>query len=449
MSGPKVVNIEAIRRQQRRACEAQLGVLRQCIYEHSQHQKVGNGYAEMMNRIEALRRGEQYTQLLQEVNAYVDFYRAENIQLHGKAVTARVEAHRKAHLVGKAAAQMRELLQGLSATSERSKLLEQLADNNDLESLGNAIVKAEAELANSQIDRQKKEMADQIRTAAAGFLDPNHQHSAPLRPGVERDPHQVRLERCWHLISELELEGDDAVQTWQAKLNQAANADSTEQGLLVDSIALELGELLKQSRLRRELVLEAQRMLQGLEVLLGSPVVQEWRVKLTALVEAKSLQQADRGMLKECQLWIDNEHQQADARAQRIAVLNALSELGYEVREGMATAWTQNGRVVVKKPSEKVYGVELSAPSVGQAFQVRVVASGSEGRSKQRDVEVESEWCADFKQLRSSLEKSGYATAIKHAKAPGEVAIKSIEEESTASTQTHRDTIVTKREKRL
>ena len=101
-------------------------------------------------------------------------------------------------------------------------------------------------------------------------------------------------------------------------------------------------------------------------------------------------------------------------------------ELGYEVREGMATAWTEEGRVVVHKPGESVYGVELSAPSVGNALQVRVVAKGEVSRSQQRDKEVEETWCGEFSRLRALLAEEGFPTELKQAHAPGEVAIKTI-----------------------
>ncbi|YCI88526.1 hypothetical protein M1D99_12320 [Pseudomonas sp. R3-41] len=37
------------------------------------------------------------------------------------------------------------------------------------------------------------------------------------------------------------------------------------------------------------------------------------------------------------------------ALARREAVLDGLASLGYEVREGMATAWVETGKVVLRK----------------------------------------------------------------------------------------------------
>ena len=47
------------------------------------------------------------------------------------------------------------------------------------------------------------------------------------------------------------------------------------------------------------------------------------------------------------------------AAARRRAVLQALSSLGYEVTEGMATAWVEDGAIVLRKAANRDYGVEL------------------------------------------------------------------------------------------
>ena len=47
------------------------------------------------------------------------------------------------------------------------------------------------------------------------------------------------------------------------------------------------------------------------------------------------------------------------AEARRKAILNGLAQLGYEVHEGMETAWANDGQIVAKKPSLPGYGVEI------------------------------------------------------------------------------------------
>ena len=54
-------------------------------------------------------------------------------------------------------------------------------------------------------------------------------------------------------------------------------------------------------------------------------------------------------------------------------MLEGLAALGYEVREGMATALAEKGRIVVRKPAATDYGIELGAPQGAARLQVRVV----------------------------------------------------------------------------
>jgi len=46
--------------------------------------------------------------------------------------------------------------------------------------------------------------------------------------------------------------------------------------------------------------------------------------------------------------------------SRRNAVLEGLAALGYEVREGMETAWASNGNVMLRNAHRPDYGVKLS-----------------------------------------------------------------------------------------
>jgi hypothetical protein len=131
--------------------------------------------------------------------------------------------------------------------------------------------------------------------------------------------------------------------------------------------------------------------------------------------------------------WVDAAIAREDGRVRRAAVLEALADLGYEVREGMVAAWTEQGRVVVHKPDDPVYGVELSAPPAGPAVQLRVVAIGAQSRSKQRDYEIEQSWCGEFARLRAMLDSGGFISEVTTANAPGSIPIKQIEGETPAT----------------
>jgi hypothetical protein len=93
----------------------------------------------------------------------------------------------------------------------------------------------------------------------------------------------------------------------------------------------------------------------------------------------------------------------------------------------MAAAWAENGRVVVRKPSEPDYGVELASPPAGAAVQARVVAFGNPERSSlsaQRDREVELAWCDEFQRARELLDLDGFKPTLLHATPAGELPVK-------------------------
>lgn len=113
----------------------------------------------------------------------------------------------------------------------------------------------------------------------------------------------------------------------------------------------------------------------------------------------------------------------------RSAVLKGLSELGYEVREDMLTAWAEDGRLVVKKPYDKGYGVELGAVGDAERMQVQLVSvedsPASSTASQDRDREII--WCSEFSRLQSLLEKAGTSLHIEKALPVGAKPLKKVQ----------------------
>lgn len=118
----------------------------------------------------------------------------------------------------------------------------------------------------------------------------------------------------------------------------------------------------------------------------------------------------------------------------REAILKGLAELGYEIRENMATAWAKDGRIVVKKPHEKSYGVELGAIEDAERLQVQLVSLEQSNKDSQ-DRDRETIWCSEFYRLKDLLEKSGTALHIEKALPIGTKPLKKIQEFSAPSVQ--------------
>lgn len=111
-------------------------------------------------------------------------------------------------------------------------------------------------------------------------------------------------------------------------------------------------------------------------------------------------------------------------------MLQGLASLGYEVNEGMATAWVQGSQVVLRKAANPGYGVELGGGTKSDRLQVRAVAFGSAGstRDESRDHDMETVWCSEFERLRTLIASSGGGIEIEHALPVGATALKLIEE---------------------
>jgi hypothetical protein len=116
-------------------------------------------------------------------------------------------------------------------------------------------------------------------------------------------------------------------------------------------------------------------------------------------------------------------------------VLGALSALGYEVREGMETAWASDGNVTLRNAQRPDYGVKVSGGAEGGPLQLRAICFGQRGaeRDVARDRDVETLWCSDFDALKSELANAGGDLSVVVAKPAREVALEIVEEAAPKS----------------
>ncbi len=115
----------------------------------------------------------------------------------------------------------------------------------------------------------------------------------------------------------------------------------------------------------------------------------------------------------------------AAAVARRKAVLDGLQKLGYQVQVGLSTITSDSGRLVVRRPSDSTYGVEL-VTGANQKIQVRSVAFDA-GRNPGSDIDEERRWCGDFSKLQASLQDSGCEVIVEKALGVGVAALRVIE----------------------
>lgn len=238
-----------------------------------------------------------------------------------------------------------------------------------------------------------------------------------------------RLDR---LLAEIEAIEGESAQPFLARATLIAQeSSSSRRSLLTDSLILDLVAH-SNERKAKELAIASMREIRSELHRLTSKPAKDLEVLLTKAIDSNDISSGK--LLRDKGLALLKEETKAMAGfSRREAILKGLSELGYEVRENMATAWAENGRIVVKKPNEKGYGVELGAVEDAERMQVQLVSfeQANDTSKASRDLDRETIWCSEFSRLRSLLEKSGTSLHIEKALPVGSKPLKQVQESST------------------
>ncbi|ODP32115.1 hypothetical protein [Pandoraea sp. ISTKB] len=237
--------------------------------------------------------------------------------------------------------------------------------------------------------------------------------------------HNPLINRVDRQIAEAQVLLDESgVATFAEKLRLIErDVNESRRNLLLDSLILDLASAVKTSRTHNAAIEELHELASemsaeasaGAKALVG---------KIRECGPATTLNEIRR-LAAECRELIAREQDRKAAQARRDVILNGLARLGYEVNEGMQTAWARDGRVVVKNPSVPDYGVELGGHTQTGRLQVRAVAL-TKNHDTSRDQDVETLWCGDFGKLQELLVTKGDTLLVERAIGVGEVPLKMI-----------------------
>jgi hypothetical protein len=249
---------------------------------------------------------------------------------------------------------------------------------------------------------------------------------------LERDDDD-RLTRIDTLIAELAVLDTEAARPFETRL-EVIGGESTmvRKGLLIDSIIIDLAEATRVAREKDRLMA----MLREQTIALGrfaSDPARALVVEMNAAIAGADTSRAE-ALLASASTLATAETSRLAADARRSAILRGLSSLGYEVREGMATAFANGEAMVMRHANTPGFGLEMSGPPEAHRLQMRVVAFSPPGaaRDSSRDRDVELQWCGNLDRLRELLAASGAEIAIERAAAAGSVALKVIDDEARA-----------------
>ncbi|WP_216636698.1 hypothetical protein [Stenotrophomonas sp. LM091] len=235
-------------------------------------------------------------------------------------------------------------------------------------------------------------------------------------------------------IAELQvLQGPAVAAPYLEALHHAEQETAPQRrNLLLDSLVLELAAAsaaFAQRRVQLERLQDVASRLAALDPLDHAPLLAQ--VGACSTDTALPLLTA---LTQQCDTALASHQQALAAVSRRQAVLDGLASLGYEVREGMATAWQDNGAVVLKKAATPGYGVEVGGQADGGRLQVRAVALAAD-RDRSRDRDIETLWCGEFGRLQALLHGQGTELVVERALGVGEVPLKEAIATATPSGQ--------------
>lgn len=237
---------------------------------------------------------------------------------------------------------------------------------------------------------------------------------------ASRDPAIDRLDR--HIAEARVFLDTPEVARFSSRLNTIEDEpNAARRNLLADSLILDLSNAIATARERRAAVTALEEItaeIQAYNTADAAAFIDRARHCDTATPPNVIAELTEAG-----QDLVAQARQQQAAEARRHAILSGLVRLGYEVHEGMTTAWAKDGRVVVKKPSVPGYGVEIGGQAQAGRLQVRAVSLVA-NRDVARDKDVETLWCGEFGRLQALLAQHGDDLLIERAMGVGEVPLK-------------------------
>lgn len=279
------------------------------------------------------------------------------------------------------------------------------------------------------------------RRAHAARLKEGESAALSLEDWLSRNaPHgtdgtQERLESRLATLAQLGPAVD--LSSWEVRIDEAfREPDLPRRRLLLDGLEVDIGR----ATAKAKAVLQSRDRLRLLIAEMSAAGLPDLEEYVSILESAASVVTLDEATSKGVAA-IETYRSAQAAAARRAAVLEGLAGLGYEVTEGMATAWVDKGRVVLRKVAQPEYGVEVTGNGEAGRLQLRAIAltNGNVGPDPSRDADIETLWCGDVAQLSQHLDREGGQLAIERALPVGATPLKRIEFSETDASHVSRE----------
>jgi len=425
MSGPKIVDIrhlEAIQERQRRLIRRRLEQLQRQWREQRQRLEtaleairslldaeeiaaIDRSIAALDQRFMQLRDDQSLQELEKRGTERLAFLDAEIQRLQQQINESVVEARQRARSMQAATNDLAARLRSAGMEEERRLLL--MAPSTEA-----------LERAAQVLRRREQEQASQAMQQA--FADLGISASSRQLQQEVSDPERERIEQ---LMVQLELLNDTCVTSGLRRRLDALEGelDPHQRKMRLNSLVLELSHALQRS----QAMAEHHAILDELEAQLG--LFEDVPAELLKAIAAQRESQGEENSLTELrqavERWSEHEARRLDGERIRSVVLGSLRELGYDVREGMQAGWVEGGSIVLQKAGSSDYGVELQ--DFNGRLRSQVVRFGDpdspvSDQQRQRDTEIEEQWCTAHAQTLATLRQKGMEAQIMAKREQGE-----------------------------
>jgi hypothetical protein len=426
MSGPKIVDIrlvQALQERQRRLARQRLQQLQ--IQWNAQRQRIQaaadavnpmsdvvdikaieQSIAAMDQRLAKLGDEQSLDELVNRGAERLAFMDAELSRLQQQIKDGLLEARLRARSMQASVADLSARLQAAGLEQERQALVvapslnsleraAKLLEFHDHEQGNHAFQQALVDLGVSATSRQlKSEMVD------------------PERERIEQLLVQLELLDDGQLTADLRARFDEL----------DADNNLSYRRMRLDSLALDISQALQRSN---DLVIR-HKILDELEAQLR--VYDEVPPGLIIAITTHREERQEGTSIDDLRVavdqWCQQEARRLDGEQIRKIVLGSLQQLGYDVREGMASGWVEGGSIVLHKAGSNDYGFELQ--DLNGRLRSQVVRFGDptasvSAQQQKRDTEIEHQWCTDHAQALDNLRQQGMDAEIMAKRDPGEV----------------------------
>ncbi|WP_158693415.1 hypothetical protein [Neorhizobium alkalisoli] len=383
--------------------------------------------AERVEAIRALLSSDRFEEVQKQVPAEIAFLE-DDIQRRitkaaDAAVKARISRRRMEATAYSVGSKLRE--RGFAP----SDVLDS-PEKHSSDDLSFAISKAFSVLAPPDGDRGMSERQIEIaRDLGAGEARQTLSEWLSAQEQDNADPELIALER---IVEELRAVDQSAASAFDGRVAALSREENPARKRLVrDSFMLDASAARTDALLKAKLMMKLDAMTSRLRAT-GDLAALTSATTIASALETPATQAALNDLLAAAEVVLVEAENRKAADYRRKSLLTGLSQLGYEVHEGMETAWVRDGKVVLRNSASDTYGVEVGG-NPENLVQIRTVAYDRPGanRTAEQDRAAETTFCDAFSSLRAELGENGGNITIVRALGVGATPVKSVAIEGT------------------